>query len=977
MPPNGRLCPSCGHLSPAERPECHNCTATLDGESLSVTELRPRLTGEYPELPRYVLTGYLLAVGGFAAALAATVAGWGPVTESPLGQIGLLGALVGLSVAVGDVIHTEIAAGDYGSPPGVVITFLTGLIACALGGLTLGFLLSVPVVQYLVGGAIGLTALASPWLVYRYRRRHEGVEPVGPLAAYAVATRDEAARDLALAVAAEGGDEAAHKATSLFVEQLGTDPETTRFIAKSDQFVACARALCVKDGEPSPTEVVDTLVADGSALESRDNEAGEVCLRAATELSSAFDIEQQRVDQETDRGSPDGHSDSETAPEGDTDDRPSTEEAPDDGGSDTPAEPDEAAKTSEDRSRRRMRAELQRLDSRTDKPFPSGDVVSRDGEYSLSQYIAEFGSHELALEAAGINVQLRLRDEIRRVRDQISEVPTKSEFRCHGQVSVQTIERYLGSWEEAIASVAPVVPDSPLRDELLTELRQAADSSDPETERLSDRVDYSVDEYTDEFGSWRAALDAAGIDVESRLLDELRRVDEKAAVLPDRPRVERQSPFNTDDYTEMFGSWEAALEAAGIDAESRLLEEIRRVSDEIDRIPSRSEMDRLGRVSPDTVVEQFGSWSDATLLINPSPDETGGAPATESAVDATATFTDDSSDSELAADTHVDAETGNDDGPAEEPSRKELIAEIRRLDDGTRLYPYGNKVGERGWYGLNEFIDEFGSWEETLEAAGIDIEARLLGEIRRVQSEIGAPPTQQQMDSHGRVSASTCARYLGSWSEAKSRAAATETDGEDREPSPDSNLDERDGPTADETTTGVPEGLATAADVPSDGEVGAPLLIQIDAELDAESHLAAAFRVTDAAGESLRFDVHEQHSLGVDWQTEEWYLIDGARGRRGWGAEQRLTTGSGLRVKPLGSVRPDLDALVGGSDADEWQSTTDETGESNGTDETQHDGGEGDSAVGKESAAVDNTDDESPTGDDELDTLMDELDDMV
>lgn len=131
---------------------------------------------------------------------------------------------------------------------------------------------------------------------------------------------------------------------------------------------------------------------------------------------------------------------------------------------------------------------------------------------------------------------------------------------------------------------------------------------------------------------------------------------------------------------------------------------------------------------------------------------------------------------------------------SEEPSsdsndtkREKLIAELQRLDDGTNLFPYGNKVGTRGDYTFTEYTDEFSSWEEALDAAGIDVEARLLDELRRVRDEIGEMPIQSDMNEHGRVSAPTYARYLGSWSEAKSRIDPLSV-----EPSPDPDPNTRD-----------------------------------------------------------------------------------------------------------------------------------------------------------------------------------------
>jgi len=55
---------------------------------------------------------------------------------------------------------------------------------------------------------------------------------------------------------------------------------------------------------------------------------------------------------------------------------------------------------------------------------------------------------------------------------------------------------------------------------------------------------------------------------------------------------------------------------------------------------------------------------------------------------------------------------------------------------------------------------EFGSWDEALEAAGIDKRERLLEELRRVRDELGQLPKTTEMNHHGRVSAGMYANFL-------------------------------------------------------------------------------------------------------------------------------------------------------------------------------------------------------------------------
>jgi hypothetical protein len=948
---------------------------------LSLDKLSHHFSAVETGYSKSLVVGSLVMMAGLVLTGAATVV-FGEMNNGT--YLGLFISHFGFSLAVGAGICLNRVADNEEPGPSLLSTFFTVYLA-SLVGLSLAWGLAIYFdVPYFAEVSAGLLTLAGARFVLGHHGRYSTTEreAVRSLTRTARLEQDGAARDLVLALIAASPEAAIAEADDgLTTPQFGTTP----FFAESNYFPAAVVAVCEQDDGPTPNQIVETLVSTSERFEKRgDGEDATVCQTRADELAAEFDID--RPGDEWEGDTHDGGTTNETDT-GDTsnasgndytestatteDDSPAGDDGsvtnePDEGDKETTktTEPGETGKTSDRQTRSEMRAEIQRLDTETDgKPYPNGNVVNQNGDYHVNQYVSEFGSWEAALEAAGIRVEERLRDEIRRVSDELGEIPTKGQFRDHGRVSVPTLERYLGSWQEAKPPVAVVESDSTTRKELITALRRSNDDVDPETEHLASRVEHDIDNYVYEFGSWREALLAADIDVEPHLCGELSQLDEQTPVLPDESELERRSQFNYDDYTDEFGSWGTALEAAGISVEDRLLDEIRRVSDELGEIPTESDMNRRGRVSPEAIGQHLGSWSNAVERIDPV--SSGGE--TES----------DDTDSSHIQDTDTGADTTDDTDnkdPTDGPDRANLTAEIRRLDDGTTLFPYGNEIGQRGEYTLSEYTDEFGSWKAALETADIDIETRLVEEIRRVRDKIGELPSQTQMNAHGRVSSATCARYLGAWSEAKSRAGSVTQSVESEDPPPGGLRTDRD--TNDEATSVVPDGLATATDIPSDGSLTEPILIRIDDELNAESHLSAAFQVTDALGESFRFDVHEQHASGIGWQTNEWYLVNGVRGRRGWGAEQRLTTGSSLRVKTFGSTRPELKTLVERLEADEWLSTTEGTVEADDADETPQ-GGSGGDSNGRKGSADEDTDDELSTGDDDLNALIDELDDMA
>jgi hypothetical protein len=104
-----------------------------------------------------------------------------------------------------------------------------------------------------------------------------------------------------------------------------------------------------------------------------------------------------------------------------------------------------------------------------------------------------------------------------------------------------------------------------------------------------------------------------------------------------------------------------------------------------------------------------------------------------------------------------------------EPSRQELLDEIKGLDASLDRIPYESDIDQDGRFTAYTYRNRFGSWDEALEAAGIDKEAVLLEDMQQVADTVDGDLTQPAMNEHGKYSASMAARFFGSWSDAKER----------------------------------------------------------------------------------------------------------------------------------------------------------------------------------------------------------------
>ncbi|MCU4752619.1 DUF5797 family protein [Halobacteria archaeon AArc-curdl1] len=107
--------------------------------------------------------------------------------------------------------------------------------------------------------------------------------------------------------------------------------------------------------------------------------------------------------------------------------------------------------------------------------------------------------------------------------------------------------------------------------------------------------------------------------------------------------------------------------------------------------------------------------------------------------------------------------------PPSGPSEAELIEELQWVDEVVEGVPYPADMNDSGAFTTHDYQEKFGSWDDALDAAGIDKEEQLLLDMQAVVDEVGEDMTAPQMNEHGRYSSTMAARYFGSWTEAKER----------------------------------------------------------------------------------------------------------------------------------------------------------------------------------------------------------------
>ena len=168
-----------------------------------------------------------------------------------------------------------------------------------------------------------------------------------------------------------------------------------------------------------------------------------------------------------------------------------------------------------------------------------------------------------------------------------------------------------------------------------------------------------------------------------------------------------------------------------------LLAELQRLATEIEGTPTKNAMNQDGKFSASIYRNRFGSWGDAVSEAGFEPNS-----------------------------------------PKEKIPEEKLLEELDRLADALGTTPTATEMNDEGEYRAATYQERFGSWNEGVQAAGLDPnpkspwipEEKLLSELQRLADDIGQTPSYDDMKEHGRYTAETYKNRFGSWSEAVAAA---------------------------------------------------------------------------------------------------------------------------------------------------------------------------------------------------------------
>lgn len=171
------------------------------------------------------------------------------------------------------------------------------------------------------------------------------------------------------------------------------------------------------------------------------------------------------------------------------------------------------------------------------------------------------------------------------------------------------------------------------RDELLDEIDQLADELGqvPRQKDVQEESERSISAYRRVFGSWNEAIEAAGykpyperrrIPVED-LLDELHRLHSELGESPSAEQMTAYGEYSHAVYIDRFGSWSEALAEVGLSpkesekpSRNDLLDELRRLHDELGRVPSSNDLEEHGQYPYAAYYREFDGFTNALSAAN-------------------------------------------------------------------------------------------------------------------------------------------------------------------------------------------------------------------------------------------------------------------------------------------------------------------------------------------------------------------------
>lgn len=347
------------------------------------------------------------------------------------------------------------------------------------------------------------------------------------------------------------------------------------------------------------------------------------------------------------------------------------------------------------------------------KKVPHHRDIRKHGQFDPAAYYDHYDDWVDVLEAADIDAEARLIEDLRRANQKVSGRLKAIEYDEHGTYSSGQVGNYFGSWEDALDEAALDISE----EALLAEFRDLADDLGrlPDEDDIRAHSSYDVTAFTQQFESVEAVANRCEHEYEVR--EALRRVVGQLDSSLTMSKFEDFSEYTADDVLRHFDSWEAAIGEIG-PTEELLIDDLRTAHESVSGRLTTTEYDERGTYTSSRIRDYFGSWDDGLEAANITV------------------------------------------------SKEQLVADFRELAEKLGKIPNGTELQEHTPYSVNTYTRRIGSLKVVAEEAGLDYEQRMNDALKDAAAELGHPPTTSEFGRVSEYGAHDVKRQYDSWSDA-------------------------------------------------------------------------------------------------------------------------------------------------------------------------------------------------------------------
>jgi len=221
----------------------------------------------------------------------------------------------------------------------------------------------------------------------------------------------------------------------------------------------------------------------------------------------------------------------------------------------------------------------------------------------------------------------QLIEDLQQFAEELGKTPTYAEMRSNGPWSAYTYQRHFGSWNKALEAADLKINKYISKEQLIEDLQQFAEKlgKTPTCEEMRSNGPWSGTPYGKHFGSWNKALEAADLEInqekyisKEQLIEDLQQFAEKLGKTPTHAEMDNSGHRGVQPYYRHFGSWNKALEAAGLEineerdiSNEQLIKDLQQFAERLGKTPTHAEMNNSGPWSGTAYEKHFGLWNEA------------------------------------------------------------------------------------------------------------------------------------------------------------------------------------------------------------------------------------------------------------------------------------------------------------------------------------------------------------------------------